>query len=226
MIGDRPAHLRCEVHAAAGLQVVGGGENGHVRENPHERDLFQGLVGCAIRPDRDSAVCPADLHVQVRVADCSADLIPGPACHEDAVSTGEGDLSGAGKPGAHAEHVLFGDPRVEEPVRELLPEPLGACGLGQVRVHDHDIGVGMTKLHQRLPVAIPGGLLVQLDPVLVGKVRSEFSHSAASCSRSSCRASASSSAFGHLPCQSATSSMNDTPLPFTVWARSAVGPPL
>ena len=69
----------------AGLDCVAGDDNRHTRQSAHQRHVLKRLMCGTIRPDRDAAMRPRELNVQVVIADGVADLIPGAARKEHAV---------------------------------------------------------------------------------------------------------------------------------------------
>src|SRR5262249_2290379 len=127
-------------------------------------------------------------------------------------------------PGGEADHPRLGDADVERARRIRLGERGGHRGLGEGGVDGDDALVARAQVEQRLAQGGAGGLAGPHD---LPSPSSSATIGAAqpgtdgpTISRMARRASA---GFGALPCHSGSFSMNDTPLPLTVWATMNTG---
>src|SRR5919199_1759510 len=146
--------------------------------------------------------------------------------HDDAdlVEVARGDESGKraepgheadrGQAGGDAGHVLLGDAHLQEAVGPRLVQDVGARGVGQVAVEHEQIGIGIGQLDQRLAEHDAWGQQLRCGGGHAGPP-----------SPSSASAAARKSAGSGLACQANWFSMNETPLPLTVWAMMTVGRP-
>ena len=182
-------------------------------KHTHEREVLDHLVATAVRSDGDAGVRRRDLHVEVGVADGVADLVVGATGGEHRERAGERDLARHRESGRDVHHVGLGDTDVEEALLVLLGELEGGGRLGEVGLDGDDIHALVGQLDQCLAQCFPRCLVAHEPlPSVSGA--------------SSSTACATCSAEGALPCQPASPSMNDTPLPFTVCATMTAGPPV
>ena len=82
--------------------------------------------------------------------DEQADLVERPMGEEDGERGQPRDVAHGGEAGRHADHVLLGDPHLEEAVRYAAGEGVRLGGGGQVRVQDEDVRVRVGEVGQRL----------------------------------------------------------------------------
>src|SRR3974377_2435315 len=116
----------------------------HVGQNGGQSELFEGLMGCAIRADGNSSVSTGDLDVQIAVANGGADLVPGAPGSENAIGASNGDEAFTSQASGDAHHVLFGDADTENAFGAFrVPgfEVRDANGAGDVGVQGNDAGI-------------------------------------------------------------------------------------
>src|SRR5208282_2736470 len=201
----------------------------------------------AIGTHGNAAVRAGNFHVEIGVANGGADLIPGAAGSEDAVGAGDGDEAFAGQAGGHAHHVLLGDADAENAavtLRVLALKIGNPDGAGNVRMQGYHAGIfpgalqASAEAHARRVhihfhgiAGVPPVFEHELGDAIFGFVR-DFDGVCGSARergksgvRSSGRAFSNCSFFGGVPCQLASFSMKETPLPLMVRARITVGRP-
>ena len=108
---------------------------------PHPRQVLDGVVGRAEAAVRHPGALGAEDDVEAAVGDVGLDLLGRAPTDERTGRADEGDEPGIGEPGADADHVLLGDPDVDEPVRKLLGEAAEVARADRVVADGHDPGV-------------------------------------------------------------------------------------
>ena len=123
------------------LHLVRRRQHGHVGQSAHYGNVIENLVGLAGHARQQAGVAPHDLDVEGRLCDQHADRVERPGHDEAGERRDDGDEAHGGQAGGHAEHVLFGYPHLEEPLRVGGLEDLGPRGTAHVAVQDEDPGV-------------------------------------------------------------------------------------
>ena len=138
--------------AQHGAQVVGvgGADDGQVGHAAQHPEVFERVVGRAVEAHGHSGMGADHAHRHLRIGAVGADLFGA----EYRGEAGEGGDIGHHPAGGHAggggDHVLLGDPEVEEAVGMRGLEVVGAVGGGQVGGGDDDAGIGLRHLGQLL----------------------------------------------------------------------------
>ena len=125
---------------------VGRDNDRHVRDDPHYRYVFVGLMSCSVLAGSYAAVGHYDLNVRSCIRDRNPYLVPRPAGPEDGESAGENDFPAGSKAGRRAYHVLLRDAHIKETVREFFCEEAGLSGIGQIGIQDNNIQICPSKL--------------------------------------------------------------------------------
>ena len=115
-IGGRPSDHR------PGLVRIGGHDDGQVRDGAQPGQVFDGVVGGAEFTLGHPRALPAENNTCLAVCDVRLDLLQSATREEGSRSADEGDHPAVGETGADPDEVLLGDPDVDQPVREFLPE--------------------------------------------------------------------------------------------------------
>ena len=201
---------RGDAHRLLGSPVIGRDEHVHARQPAHEADILEHLMAAAVWPDGDARMRGSDLDVETRIANGIANLVVAASRAESCEAAGEDGLARKREAGRDADHVLLGDADVDETEGIVVLELLGGGGPGQVGLNGHDVMALLDELDERLAIALTGrdGLRHGYSPP-----------------SSSASASLACSSLGALPCHPAWFSMNETPLPLTVWATMHTGEP-
>ena len=129
---------------------------------------------------------PHSTDVVLAVGDVGLDLLQGAPRQEGSGATDEGDEARAGQAGTDTDHVLLGDPHVDQPLGVSVPEPHEVARADRVVAHRQDPRVRGSQLDQRVG---------EHGAVVVGREFVDGGHDASSNSRSACRTW---SAFGTL----------------------------
>ena len=152
----RPLELRQGEGGLAGLIGIGGDDDRHPGDQPHEADVLQALVAAAVLAHGNAGVGAADLHVELGVGNGVADLLIGPACTEHGKGGAEGDQPHGGQACTDVHHVALGNAAVEEAVGIGGLEIFGHGSAGQVGVQDDDLVIGSAQLYKSLAVSFTG----------------------------------------------------------------------
>ena len=156
--GPGPLHGRN--HGVARLDAVGRNDHGHVRERPHDRQVFGAVMGGARLAERDARMSGDDLDVQVLVADVRAHLLGAAQRRERGEGGDHRPQAGLGEASRHAEHGVLGNAHIEEPIRKLLSETPDLGRAREVRSERHEIGISFSQLGEHLAVYFGLGQLV------------------------------------------------------------------
>ena len=160
---DRALHRIRGADGCAGLDVIGGADDGHAGQAAHQGEILAALVGSAVLTDGDAAVGRADLNVQAGVSDGVADLLKGTARSKHGKAGNERGIAHGGQARSHAHHVALGNAAVKVAVRICLAEHAGLGGGGQVGVQHHDVVVTLcSQLLQGVAVAVTGRNLLHI----------------------------------------------------------------
>src|SRR4029077_1911542 len=139
----------------------------------------------------------------------------------------ERDVAGQGQARGHSDHARLRAAQVERALRILLGEGAGHRRLREVGVERDDPLVGRPQLDERFPERGAGGLgRHHFFPMAESSATIGAAQAGTGSPTISRIARTASSGFGALPCHSGSFSMNETPLPLTVWATMKVGAPL
>ncbi len=204
-----------------------GRQHGHAGHRPHDRQVVDHLVGLARQAGQDAAVAGRDLDPQVGLGDGHPELVEGAGHGEAGERADARDAAHGGQPGRHADQVLLGDAHLQELVRGSA-RPRCRPGWSwrgrrrgpgsRVACQGHG-GQGLAEDHAlRAERRVVGGR----GHGDAGRIAAGGAHRRSS--TSSARAWAASSSVGTRACHSKRPSMNDTPRPLTVSARTTVGP--
>ena len=148
----------------AGLDCVAGDDHRHVRQAAHREQVFERLMGCAIRPHGDAAVCASDHDVKLAVADRGANLIEVARGRKGRVGAEHRKLSLLGKSRRDRGRRLLGDAETDP--------TLLALGLGSIEVADGDGARNVqAQAYDPLIVAVLGQRLAE---ALAGRFHFHF----------------------------------------------------
>ena len=111
----------------------------HMRDDPHEGDIFQSLMRSPVRADGNAGMGPAEFDVEVIIADGIADLPPGSACQKDAIRRNKRYETGQRQTGRCADQVLFRNTNIDIFFRIFMADPFGPRRFSDVRIEDQDI---------------------------------------------------------------------------------------
>ena len=114
-------------------------------------------MGRSVFSDRNSSVCRADLYIQVGIADGVSDLFIGASRREHGKAAREWNHSRSGKSRRNGHHVALGNSAVNMALRESLLKNSCLGRSRKIRVQNHQVVVLLSKLHQSVSVALPGG---------------------------------------------------------------------
>ena len=222
-VGHRCDELR-------GLVRVAGIQDGAAVHRAHHREVLECHLGRTVLADRDARVRTGEADVRVRDRGHSDEVVR--AGEERRERRCEGDEADHLHPYRDRDHALLRDVHLEEAVGGRLLEVLGVRRVAHLGIEDHDVRRGRTERRERLPICLARrkGLGVLLEIRRLGRRDGAGCQSAGSDVEGVRRLGADlregllrllgSSAS---PCQPGLSSMNETPLPFTVRAMIAVG---
>ena len=144
---DRAVVLDDRLEGAAGLDLVDGGDHGHVGHGPHDRDVVEHQVGLAGHPGKQTGVATHHLHVRLRLGDENPDRVMGARYDEARERADDRDEAERRHAGGHAEHVLLGDAHLEEAVGVCGFEERRVCGASGVSVeHDEALSVSANSV--------------------------------------------------------------------------------
>ena len=154
---DRPLIFIRRLGGRLSLHAVGGADDDHAGDGAHQRKVLAALVACAVLAHGQTAVCCADLHIQMGIADGVADLLESPPRGEHGKGGREGNEAVGREARRHAHHVRFRNAAVEVTVRVRLGKHAGLGGACQVGVQHHDVLMLRAQGNQAPSVALAGG---------------------------------------------------------------------
>src|ERR687892_486108 len=125
-------HMVDEVlHGSLGLHGVARIDDRHVWQCPEAGDVLQGHLRVPVLTDADARMGPHDAHVGFLVRDGDPERLEPPG--DEARERGRPrNLPRQRQTGGDPQHVSFGDADVDEPLRELLRELLGASRVPEI----------------------------------------------------------------------------------------------
>ncbi len=127
------------------LRAVGRRDNREVRDAAHGREVLRRMMRGAVEAERDSRMVPHEPNRQGGVGAVGADLLAAQEREIGGEGRREGHQPGAGDAGGGGDHVLLGDPELQEALGEAAGEADQPVGVLQVRgAGDH----GMARLGQ------------------------------------------------------------------------------
>src|SRR5918996_1400279 len=119
------------LHGSLGLHGVARIDDRHVRQCPEAGDVLQGHLRVPVLTDADARMGPHDAHVGFLVRDGDPERLDPPG--DEARERGRPrNLPRQRQTGGDPQHVSFGDADVDEPLRELLRELLGASRVPEI----------------------------------------------------------------------------------------------
>ncbi len=99
-----------------------------------------------------------DLDVQVRIRNSHPELIIGVAEDERRKAGDHRRFAAGGEAPGDADEIALGDPDIEEPLRELLAEPLGPGRVRDIGIDDDDLRIVAAEGFQGAAERVPGRL--------------------------------------------------------------------
>jgi hypothetical protein len=117
---DGAARLPRGAHRRRGLLVVGGCDHLHARLRAHDGEVFHGVVREPLRAVLEAAPDADDAHGEAVPDGAVANELVRPQRGEGGDRVHERHEAGLGEAGGDADHVLFGDPGVDEAAREAV----------------------------------------------------------------------------------------------------------
>lgn len=211
----RPFRSGRPAQRGRGFDRVRRDDDGQPSDRAQPGDVLDRMMRRAEFSVRDAGTHPAEFHVRLRVRDVGLDLFERAPGEEAGCRRDERDPAAVRQPGRDADHVLLGDPDVDQPVRERLPETVQLARSDRVVDHANDPMIRLGKLGQRFHVRVPA-----VVARLIGN-RSGLQD----CHCSSSRACWYSAASGTRWCQATLLLMNEIGWPLCVWAITKVGLP-
>jgi hypothetical protein len=112
------------------------------------------VVGGAEFAVRHSGAHATQLHVAVRVRHVSFDLFQRSCGQEAGCGRHEGNATTVGQPGRHADHVLLGNPDIDQPIRKGPLERIELAGTDGVIDDAYDAVIFVRQLGEGLDVRI------------------------------------------------------------------------
>ena len=158
---DRPRVVDGRAQRGGQRRAVGGSDDGQAGQRAHDRDVLGRVMRRAVEAEREPGVVADQAHGQPGKGDVGADLLAAQQRQEGRERRDVGQLAGRGDPGRRRDHVLLGDPELEEPLRVPLLEAEEAVRVLEVGGAGDDRVSLVAEVGQRVGERAQAGRLVE-----------------------------------------------------------------
>ena len=152
----RSLHLIGRLHCRFRLHIVGGIDDGHARDDTHQRDILVALMAGSILAHGNAGVGRSDLHIQMGISHRITHLLERSARREHGEAGAEGNLACGGESRRDADHIGLGNTAVNVALREHLLEHSRLGSFSQIGVQNHQVVVLFSKFYQSVAVTLSG----------------------------------------------------------------------
>src|SRR3989344_642804 len=135
-------------------------KNNHVRNDAHDRHVFDRLVRRAIRPHRNSRVRTDNFYRNIVVTDRSSYLLPISSRRKHGVTRDKRDLPVIGQARSKRRQILLGDTHLNKTLGIFFCEFLRAGRFRQIRAQSHHPFILVPCFQKPLAVAVARWLLL------------------------------------------------------------------